>query len=65
MYLKISYYYLPETKYQNVGLNLYPDFLFREDNATLYRRRSVGELLESEDVQRMDWPESSPNLKTV
>ncbi|GFS55819.1 transposable element Tc1 transposase [Trichonephila clavipes] len=39
-----------------------PDFLFMEYNARSYRTLAVEELLESEDITRMDWPGYSPDF---
>ncbi|GFS57890.1 transposable element Tcb2 transposase [Trichonephila clavipes] len=33
-----------------------PDFIFMDDNAQSHRTLAVEELLESEDITRMDWP---------
>lgn len=41
------------------------NFLFMDDNATLLRLVAVAELLEIEDIQRMDLPARSPNLNTI
>lgn len=38
-------------------------FLFMYDSATPYRTMPVTKLLESEDIQRMDWPENVPEPK--
>ncbi|GFS98837.1 transposable element Tcb2 transposase [Trichonephila clavipes] len=37
-------------------------FLFMDDNAPCHRTVAAEQLLESEDIKRMDWPERSPNL---
>ncbi|GFV67312.1 transposable element Tcb2 transposase [Trichonephila clavipes] len=39
-----------------------PDFIFMDGNARLHQTLAVEELLESEDITRMDWPEYSPDL---
>ncbi|GFW82826.1 transposable element Tc3 transposase [Trichonephila clavipes] len=40
-------------------------FLFMDDNAPCYRTVAVEQLLESEDIERMDWPARSPDLNTI
>ncbi|GFT22138.1 transposable element Tcb2 transposase [Trichonephila clavipes] len=42
-----------------------PDFSFMDDNARLHRTLAVEELLESEDINRMDWPAYSPDLNPI
>ncbi|GFX39145.1 transposable element Tcb2 transposase [Trichonephila clavipes] len=42
-----------------------PDFLFMDDNARPHRTLAVEELLESEDITRMDWPAYSPDLNPI
>ncbi|GFU26128.1 transposable element Tcb2 transposase [Trichonephila clavipes] len=42
-----------------------PDFIFMDDNARPYRSLAVEELLESEDITRMDWPAYSPDLNPI
>ncbi|GFV03171.1 transposable element Tcb2 transposase [Trichonephila clavipes] len=42
-----------------------PDFIFMDDNARPYRTLAVEELLESEDITRMDWPAYSPDLNPI
>ncbi|GFU34097.1 transposable element Tcb2 transposase [Trichonephila clavipes] len=42
-----------------------PDFIFMEDNARSHRTLPVEELLESEDITRMDWPAYSPDLNLI
>ncbi|GFX78752.1 hypothetical protein TNCV_1918851 [Trichonephila clavipes] len=37
-------------------------FLFMDDNAPCHRTVSAEQLLESEDIERMDWPARSPDL---
>ncbi|GFU27649.1 transposable element Tcb2 transposase [Trichonephila clavipes] len=39
-----------------------PDFIFMDDNARPHRDLAVEELLESEDITRLDWPAYSPDL---
>ncbi|GFT52102.1 transposable element Tcb2 transposase [Trichonephila clavipes] len=41
------------------------DFIFMDDNARPYRTLAVEELLESEDITRMDWPAYSPDLNPI
>ncbi|GFT11489.1 transposable element Tc1 transposase [Trichonephila clavipes] len=42
-----------------------PDFIFMDDNAQPLRTLAVEELLESEDITRMDWPAYSPDLNLI
>ncbi|GFX21544.1 transposable element Tcb1 transposase [Trichonephila clavipes] len=42
-----------------------PDFIFMDDNARPHRTLAVEELLESEDITRMDWPAYSPDLNPI
>lgn len=42
-----------------------PDFIFMDDNARPHRTANVQELLESEDITRMDWPAYSPDLNPI
>ncbi|GFW37012.1 transposable element Tc3 transposase [Trichonephila clavipes] len=42
-----------------------PDFIFMDGNARLHRTPAVEELLESEDIIRMDWPAYSPDLNPI
>ncbi|GFW15792.1 transposable element Tc3 transposase [Trichonephila clavipes] len=42
-----------------------PDFIFMDDNAWPHRTLAVEELLESEDITRMDWPAYSPDLNPI
>ncbi|GFW58726.1 transposable element Tcb2 transposase [Trichonephila clavipes] len=42
-----------------------PDFIFMDDNARPHRTLAVEELLESEDITRMDWPAYSPYLNPI
>ncbi|GFT18056.1 transposable element Tcb1 transposase [Trichonephila clavipes] len=37
-------------------------FLFMDDNAPCHRTVAAEQLLESEDIERMDWPARSPDL---
>ncbi|GFT06305.1 transposable element Tcb2 transposase [Trichonephila clavipes] len=37
-------------------------FLFMDDNAPCHRTAAAEQLLESEDIERMDWPARSPDL---
>ncbi|KFM64872.1 Transposable element Tcb2 transposase, partial [Stegodyphus mimosarum] len=39
-----------------------PDLIFMDNNARPHRTLAVEELLESEDITRMDWPAYSPDL---
>ncbi|GFU19642.1 transposable element Tcb2 transposase [Trichonephila clavipes] len=40
-------------------------FLFMEDNAPCHRTVAAEQLLESEDIERMDWPARSPDLNPI
>ncbi|GFV71098.1 transposable element Tcb2 transposase [Trichonephila clavipes] len=42
-----------------------PDFIFMDANARSHRTLAVEELLESEDITRMDWPAYSPDLNPI
>ncbi|GFY14096.1 transposable element Tcb2 transposase [Trichonephila clavipes] len=40
-------------------------FLFMDDNAPCHRTVAAEQLLESEDIDRMDWPARSPDLSPI
>ncbi|GFU52998.1 transposable element Tcb2 transposase [Trichonephila clavipes] len=40
-------------------------FLFMDDNAPWHRTVAAKQLLESEDIERMDWPARSPDLNPI
>ncbi|GFX00566.1 hypothetical protein TNCV_2235731 [Trichonephila clavipes] len=40
-------------------------FLFMDDNAPCYRTVAAEQLLDSEDIERMDWPSRSPDLNPI
>ncbi|GFS72196.1 transposable element Tc1 transposase [Trichonephila clavipes] len=40
-------------------------FLFMDDNAPCHRTVAAEQLLASEDIERMDWPERSPDLNPI
>ncbi|GFV37364.1 transposable element Tcb2 transposase [Trichonephila clavipes] len=40
-------------------------FLFMDDNAPCHRTVAAEQLLESEDIERMDWPTRSPDLNLI
>ncbi|GFV17660.1 transposable element Tcb2 transposase [Trichonephila clavipes] len=40
-------------------------FLFMDHNAPCHRTVAAEQLLESEDIERMDWPARSPDLNTI
>ncbi|GFW52677.1 DDE_3 domain-containing protein [Trichonephila clavipes] len=40
-------------------------FLFMDDNAPCHRAVAAKQLLESEDIERMDWPARSPDLNPI
>ncbi|GFX12640.1 transposable element Tcb2 transposase [Trichonephila clavipes] len=42
-----------------------PDFIFRDDNARPHQTLAVEELLEKEDITRMDWAAYSPDLNPI
>ncbi|GFV12944.1 transposable element Tcb2 transposase [Trichonephila clavipes] len=42
-----------------------PDFIFMDDNARPHRTLAFEELLQSEDITRMDWPAFSPDLNPI
>ncbi|KFM74522.1 Transposable element Tcb2 transposase, partial [Stegodyphus mimosarum] len=42
-----------------------PQFLFMDDNAPCNRTVAAEQLLESEDIERMDWPARSPDLNPI
>ncbi|GFY27300.1 transposable element Tcb2 transposase [Trichonephila clavipes] len=42
-----------------------PNFIFMDDNARPHRTVAVEELLEREDITRMDWPAYSPDLNPI
>ncbi|GFT94882.1 transposable element Tcb1 transposase [Trichonephila clavipes] len=44
---------------------IFPDFNFMADNARPHRTLAVEELLENEDITRMDWPVYSPDLNPI
>ncbi|KFM67608.1 Transposable element Tc3 transposase, partial [Stegodyphus mimosarum] len=41
------------------------DFIFMDDNAQCYRAVLVGDVLETENIQRMSWPANSPDLNPI
>ncbi|GFV11847.1 transposable element Tcb2 transposase [Trichonephila clavipes] len=40
-------------------------FLFMDDNAPCHRTVAAEQLLESEEIERMDWPARSPDLNPI
>ncbi|GFV62402.1 transposable element Tc1 transposase [Trichonephila clavipes] len=40
-------------------------FLFMDDNAPCHRTVAAEQLLESEDIERLDWPARSPVLNPI
>lgn len=42
-----------------------PGFIFMDDNAPPHRATLVDDFLESEDIQRMQWPSNSPDLNPI
>ncbi|GFT82300.1 transposable element Tcb2 transposase [Trichonephila clavipes] len=55
--------FLPHVRLFRVAIG--PDFIFMDDNARPHRTLAVEELLESEDITRMDWPAYSPDLNSI
>lgn len=41
------------------------DFLFTDDNAPHHHTVAVEEILETEDIQCLDWPETSQGLNPI
>ncbi|GFX78488.1 transposable element Tc1 transposase [Trichonephila clavipes] len=41
------------------------DFIFTDDNARPHRAADVQQLLESEDMPRMNWPRLSPDISSI
>ncbi|GFU36621.1 transposable element Tcb2 transposase [Trichonephila clavipes] len=41
------------------------DFIFMDDNARPHQTLAVEELLESENITRMDWPACFPDLNLI
>ncbi|GFU66083.1 transposable element Tcb2 transposase [Trichonephila clavipes] len=50
-------------RYSNCAMGL--QFLFMDDNAPCHRTVAVEQLLEREDIERMDWPARSPDLNPI
>ncbi|GFU98407.1 transposable element Tc1 transposase [Trichonephila clavipes] len=46
-------------------LHIFAQFLFMDDNAPCNRTVAAEQLLESEDIERMDWPARSPDLNPI
>ncbi|GFU70692.1 transposable element Tcb2 transposase [Trichonephila clavipes] len=44
---------------------LWSELPFMDDNAPCHRTVAAEQLLESEDIERMDWPARSPDLNPV
>ncbi|GFU24247.1 transposable element Tcb1 transposase [Trichonephila clavipes] len=40
-------------------------FLFMDDNAPCHRTVAAEQILESEDIERKDWPARSPDLNPI
>ncbi|GFS76730.1 DDE_3 domain-containing protein [Trichonephila clavipes] len=40
-------------------------FLFMDDNAPCHRTVAAEQLLENEDIERIDWPARSPDLNPI
>ncbi|GFV50605.1 transposable element Tcb2 transposase [Trichonephila clavipes] len=54
---------LPYVRYFRGAMGL--QFLFMDDNAPCHRTVTAEQLLESEDIERMDWPARSPDLNPI
>ncbi|GFV74211.1 transposable element Tcb2 transposase [Trichonephila clavipes] len=54
---------LPDVRLFRGALGL--QFLFMDDNAPCHRTVAAEQLLESEDIERMDWPARSPDLNPI
>ncbi|GFW98771.1 transposable element Tcb1 transposase [Trichonephila clavipes] len=54
---------LPSVRLFRGALGL--QFLFLDDNAPCHRTVAAEQLLESEDIERMDWPARSPDLNPI
>ncbi|GFX41998.1 transposable element Tcb1 transposase [Trichonephila clavipes] len=54
---------LPYVRLFRVAMGL--QFLFMDDNAPCHRTVAAEQLLESEDIERMDWPARSPDLNPI
>ncbi|GFT33635.1 transposable element Tcb2 transposase [Trichonephila clavipes] len=42
-----------------------PDFIFMDDNAPCHRAVLIDDFLETENIQRMSWPENSSDLNSI
>lgn len=42
-----------------------PQFRFMDNNAPCHRTVAAEQLLESEDIERLDWPARSPDLNPI
>ncbi|GFX90111.1 transposable element Tcb2 transposase [Trichonephila clavipes] len=54
---------LPYVRLFRVAMGL--QFLFMDDNEPCHRKVAAEQLLESEDIERMDWPARSPDLNPI
>ncbi|GFX60746.1 transposable element Tcb2 transposase [Trichonephila clavipes] len=54
---------LPYVRFFRGAMGL--QFLFMDDNAACHRTVAAEQLLESEDIERMDWPARSPDLNPI
>ncbi|GFV59768.1 transposable element Tcb2 transposase [Trichonephila clavipes] len=55
---------IPRTSLKETGA-MGLQFLFMDDNAPCHRTVAAEQLLESEDIERMDWPARSPDLNPI
>ncbi|GFU31572.1 transposable element Tc1 transposase [Trichonephila clavipes] len=61
--LVVRRYFFPHVRLFRGAIG--PDFLFMDDNVRPHRTLTVEELLESEDITRMDWTAYSPDLNPI
>ncbi|GFU67978.1 transposable element Tcb2 transposase [Trichonephila clavipes] len=54
---------LPYVRFFRGAMGL--QFLFMDDNAPCHRTVAAAQLLENEDIERMDWPARSPDLNPI
>ncbi|GFU64195.1 transposable element Tcb2 transposase [Trichonephila clavipes] len=55
---------IPRTSLKGTGA-MGVQVLFMDDNAPCHRTVAAEQLLESEDIERMDWPARSPDLNPI
>ncbi|GFV09096.1 transposable element Tcb2 transposase [Trichonephila clavipes] len=59
----VTRFFLPYVRLFRGAMGL--QFLFMDDNAPCHRTVAAEQLLESEDIERMDWPARSPDLNPI